>query len=177
MKDPKSMERIWRRMIQRCHNPSASDFAYYGGRGIKVCNQWRESFDCFALDMGDRPSKDYSIERINNDGDYHPLNCKWATRSEQQQNTRHNKFVELNGEKLCLAEAARRSGIPISCLHSRIRRNQPLFEPSTIQKQFLTINGVTKRLAEWGRERGIRYITIWQRVKRGWPDSEVLKQS
>lgn len=77
---------VWRDMKQRCNNPNAQRYDRYGGRGIKVCERW-ETFKNFYEDMGQRPGKGYSIERINNDGNYEPGNCKWATRAEQSRNT------------------------------------------------------------------------------------------
>lgn len=79
----------WQGMLARCHKPSCSTYKNYGGRGIKVCDRWKDpssGFLNFVKDMGNRPSKDYSIDRVNSDGDYHPSNCRWATRFEQNQN-------------------------------------------------------------------------------------------
>jgi hypothetical protein len=81
--------RSWRAMIERCKNPGHIAFKYYGGRGIKVCKRW-QTFANFLADMGLRPPG-HSIERINNDGDYKPSNCKWATAKEQAQNRRNRK--------------------------------------------------------------------------------------
>ena len=75
-------------MLKRCLLPSNKRYADYGGRGIQVCDRWRESFLNFLTDMGKRPGPDLSLERMNNDGNYEPSNCKWATRSEQQLNKR-----------------------------------------------------------------------------------------
>ena len=78
----------WAGIKSRCYNPKAPRYPNYGERGITVCNRWLESFENFYADIGDRPSKDYSIERLDVNGNYEPFNCKWATRFEQQRNIR-----------------------------------------------------------------------------------------
>lgn len=82
---------IWQTMQNRCYYEKHIGFANYGKRGITVCDRWRESFENFYADMGPRPSPELSIERKDNDGNYEPGNCKWATRLEQAQNTRRKK--------------------------------------------------------------------------------------
>jgi hypothetical protein len=81
----------WSSMKQRCLNPSATHYANYGGRGIKVCKRWLGSFENFYADMGAKPSPSHSIDRINVDGNYTPSNCRWATRMEQRHNRRKGK--------------------------------------------------------------------------------------
>jgi len=83
--------RTYSHMKTRCYNPNYDKFHRYGGRGIKVCDRWLESFDNFFADMGLAPSPKHSIDRINNDGNYEPSNCKWSTQSEQTRNKTHHK--------------------------------------------------------------------------------------
>lgn len=78
----------WHHMKQRCTNPKNKDYKYYGGRGITICGRWTNSHIPFLADMGRRPSKSHSIDRINNDGDYEPNNCRWATKPQQMANRR-----------------------------------------------------------------------------------------
>lgn len=115
---------VWQRMIQRCTNPKIEHYSEYGGRGITVCEQWRKFENLFA-DMGECPPG-YSIERKNNDGHYEPANCCWLLTSKQAQNRRGNIYVPIDGETVCLAEAARRVGILHWTLRWRIKAGWPL---------------------------------------------------
>lgn len=88
----------WNNIKSRCNNIANKAYKNYGGRGIRVCKEWEDSFEIFLNDMGNKPSKSYSIERINVDGDYCKENCKWATRLEQSRNKRNNVLLEYNNE-------------------------------------------------------------------------------
>lgn len=105
------------------------DFASYGGRGITICDRWKTSFANFFADMGPRPSPKHSLDRKENDGPYDPRNCRWATRSEQQQNKRDNTRVRggnhmltLRGETLPIATWARRLNLSWNILYKRVNR-------------------------------------------------------
>ena len=84
-------------MLGRCGNPNDSAFKDYGGRGITVCDRWKESFENFLADMGERPSLEYSIDRIDVNGNYTPENCRWATSKEQARNRRDNRALNGGG--------------------------------------------------------------------------------
>lgn len=110
----------WRGIIRRCTNPRFKHYRHYGGRGIKICDRWKDSFDYFLLDMGPRPSPRHSIDRINNDGHYEPSNCRWATRREQCRNTRRNHWIEFNGQKRTISGWAEHLNISPKIVHNRI---------------------------------------------------------
>lgn len=112
----------WGDIKQRCHNPACKDYAAYGGRGITVCQEWRESFDVFFADMGPRPSDSHSIDRINNDGHYEPSNCRWATAAQQNRNHRRNRNLTVDGVTLCIADWARRTGLATTTITDRLHR-------------------------------------------------------
>jgi hypothetical protein len=97
--DHKSPEwQSWTAMINRCERPSHKQFKDYGGRGITVCRRWREDYSSFLADMGRKPTPNLTIDRINNDGNYEPTNCRWATRFLQNTNRRRS-FTHYNPDE------------------------------------------------------------------------------
>jgi hypothetical protein len=112
-------------MIYRCENPRRKDYRNYGGRSIRVCARWHK-FENFFADMGPRPSSKHSIDRIDNDGDYEPGNCRWATRGEQRRNARHTVWITHGKKRLCLKDWARDFGVAYEALARRVRRGEDL---------------------------------------------------
>ena len=110
-------------MIRRCNEEQHYNYKNYGGRGIKVCERWMSDFWNFVEDMGEKPSKAHSLDRIDNDGDYSPDNCKWSTRKEQNNNRRNLINITYNGKTQSLSEWSRETGIKIVTLRARLRRN------------------------------------------------------
>ncbi len=108
-------------MRRRCDDPSNIDYAYYGGRGISVCERW-QSFEAFYADMGPRPTPDHQIDRIDNNGDYEPGNCHWTTRIVNSNNRRDNVYIEWRGESLTIPEWGRRTGLSQHAIYQRIHK-------------------------------------------------------
>ena len=109
-------------MKARCLNPKSPNFHNYGGRGIRVHGPWIQSFKVFLNDVGRRPSRDHTIDRIDNDGHYEPGNVKWSTGVEQGERRRDNRTLTFCGETLTLIQWARRIGISHACLSMRLYR-------------------------------------------------------
>lgn len=103
--------RAWVNMIARCSRANHPSFSLYGGRGIAVCAEWRADFSAFLTDMGERPSSKHSLDRIDNDGNYEPANCRWATHTEQMTNCSRNAWCEVGGLKMTRSQVARALGI------------------------------------------------------------------
>lgn len=117
--------KIWSNIKQRCFNPKNCNYPNYGARGIRVCASWLESFESFLHDMGARPTPTHSIERKDNNGDYSPDNCCWATQKEQTRNRRNSHFLILNGESHTVSEWAEITGIAKGTITSRLMRGWP----------------------------------------------------
>ena len=108
----------------RCYKPDDSHYKDYGGRGIRVCTRWKNSFENFLEDMGKRP-EGKTLDRIDNDGNYTPDNCKWSTPKEQSRNQRTNKLITYQGETECLARWAEILNVNYETLRSRLSRHSP----------------------------------------------------
>jgi len=111
--------KIWLQMHTRCTNPNAKGWEHYGGKGITICDRWKEDFTTFFKDMGPRPSPKHSIDRIRIDEGYSPENCRWATKKEQARNTSRTAWVTLKGRRMSLAEACEITGVNYSSAQER----------------------------------------------------------
>lgn len=115
---------VWRLMLRRCEDPSFTGYRYYGGRGITVCDRWRD-LHAFIEDMGPRPSKTHSIDRIDGNKGYEPGNCHWATKTEQCRNRSMTVWIERDGKKMTLKEAAEDAGLDPSLVYARKHKGEP----------------------------------------------------
>lgn len=106
--------------IARCTNPEARDYVRYGARGIKFCDRWRESFDHFLEDMGPKPKPSLTLDRIDNDGNYEPGNCRWATCRQQANNRRNSRIFEFRGRQMTSSEIAEIAGIAQTTFFMRV---------------------------------------------------------
>ncbi len=134
--------KVWWSMIDRCHNERCSSYERYGGRGVRVCDRWRNSFQKFIQDVGPKPSPKHSLDRINGKLGYSPDNCRWATAKEQARNQSRNAWFIFNGKKMLVGDIAAATGVPHGRLYNRIRRgmtiNQAISLPlGTHMKKFL----------------------------------------
>ena len=127
--------RAWVDIISRCTNPKCPRWADYGGRGIGVCDRWRENFAAFLGDVGARPSRRHSIDRIDNERGYEPGNCRWATDVQQQRNRRNNLLLTHRGETRPLVEWVGISGISKTTIRRRLQHGWTAEDALTVQPQ------------------------------------------
>ena len=169
-------------MIYRCTNPSHRNYRYYGGRGIKICDEWlndKESFYKWAINNGYKEG--LQIDRIDTNGDYEPSNCRWTTSKQNCNNRRNNKHYTINNESHTIMEWCEIYNVPYNTVYYRVLSlhwdiYRALTEPSHRMRVTTTINGVTKPIYQWAKERGIPKSTLYNRLKRGYSIEEALKK-
>ncbi|MEG6615386.1 hypothetical protein V6C27_02940 [Peptococcaceae bacterium 1198_IL3148] len=166
---------IWQKMKDRCYNKNVRSYKDYGARGIKVCDDWLTPDNFFDWALANGYKDHLTIDRINNDGDYEPDNCRWITPKEQARNRRSNIEVEYLGEKMTMIEAAEKSNISYKVLNARYRRGargENLFAPVQDAGKTREVNyhGQIVTLRELSDITGINYNTLssrWRAGKRG----------
>ena len=167
-------------MKTRCSNPNDKHFDEYGGRGIKVCDRWLNSFENFLADMGEKPSPSHSIDRIKVNGNYEPGNCRWATPEEQARNKRDNRLVTYHNETKCVTEWARElgvwHGVLIKRLNSGMSVEQAFDVSANYRLRLIEYQGRSQSLAAWGRETGINASLIRARIEKGWSIERALTE-
>lgn len=149
----------WRGMIERCENPNHRQFKDYGGRGVTVCPEWRQSFTAFVRDMGPRPAG-CSVERRKNHLGYTQENCYWSSRKEQARNKRNNRLLTAKGQTKTLAEWSEETGLHYVTIVTRIDRHKwPVEKALTTPKgsvhagsKLITHNGRTMTITDWAKE-------------------------
>jgi hypothetical protein len=133
--------------LARCNDPKVRSYKDYGGRGIKVCEQWK-SFECFMRDMGPKPSPKHSLDRYpDNNGNYESSNCRWATASEQRRNARDNVYVEYEGERMLLVVLMERLGLNQSVVAGRLKMGWSLADALALPTRPRVKNGQGKKPA------------------------------
>lgn len=181
--------KTWSKMKARCSQENDASYERYGNRGIKVCDRWLESFQNFYDDMGDAPTPKHSIDRIDNDGDYCPENCRWATQEEQNNNYSRNMFIEIGGKKQSLRRWCTDLNISYSIAYQRIRvlswtpeqalgltNRETIYDYSKNDKfVFVEVDGVKKHISEWAKEYGLNPKLVYKRYHtHRWPIKQAL---
>lgn len=135
----------WKSAKQRCTNPHNHNYKNYGARGITMCKEWLESFSTFVQDMGERPSVEYTLDRIDVNGDYEPNNCRWATHKQQSNNRRDNVIIYVDGVYLTVAQFTQKYKLNRSNVDYELRRNLP---PNEIVKKYSDVENLKIRRRE-----------------------------
>lgn len=167
--------RVWRGMIYRCTKPTHASYKDYGGRGIKVCERWLDSFEEFLRDMGIRP-EGYSIERIDVNGNYCPENCKWIPRNDQPKNLRKSCSRIVGGKHLSGRDQAKLLGIGKTTFCNWYRNGKVGDPPKPKKLIKILHNGVEMTLMAAAEIEGVNYATAFARYKNGKPQSEWFKK-
>lgn len=175
----------WQGMRGRCFDMKDKRYKNYGGRGITVCDEWRNDFQTFydyVSKLEHFGEEGYTLDRINNDGNYEPGNVRWATIEEQANNKTDNHYVEVNGEQMTLAQIMRITGAALGTIQDRIRRGwtseyllQPPISKHERAPKFDVGGGRQLTVLEIAAETGLAFSSIYRRIQRGWTGEKLLK--
>lgn len=178
-------------MIARCYYKKVPNYHRYGGRGITVCAEWlgKDGFKNFLESMGKRPGEEYSLDRIDNNGNYEPGNCRWTTMKTQSNNQEKNIRITHRGLTKTLAEWADYTGMNYDHIRARYRKGwdvkSMLESPKgknhierkvNSRSHTLTYNGETLTMAQWAKKLGVSYDVLRSRKRYGWSDERTLTE-
>lgn len=179
--------KIWSGMKERCYRKKHTHYRDYGGRGITVCEEWKNDYVTFrdwALKNGYRD--DLTLDRIDVNGNYEPSNCRWISKKEQFKNTRRNRVLEYKGEKAILRDMARKYGIKPTTLKERLNDGMSVEEAIETPVRFvrkivvadieITANGETHTIREWSEITGLKLGVLKNRYQRGWDGDRIINQ-
>ena len=162
----------WIDMKHRCFNPNNKQYLDYGGRGITVCDRWL-NLDNFLADMGTKPSPKHSLDRIDNNGDYSPKNCKWSTRVEQNNNTRYNRLITIDDVTLTITQWENKMGYGRGVIQGRLNLGWSEYDAVMTPVEtgkLITIKNETRTIVQWTEKMGYGESVIHDRLKMGWSE-------
>lgn len=176
---------IWTHILQRCYNPKRDNYPRYGGRGIKVCDRWRHDYAAFLSDMGLAPFDGAQIDRIDNDGDYTPENCRWVSQDENKRNKPSTRRIAFGDVEMTVMEWSKKLGVPVNTLNTRLARGWTGEECLSGKRagekvpnksaRWITHNGETLTLTQWANRIGTPMKTLHRQLSRGWSIGDVIK--
>ena len=164
----------WASLVQRCTNKKCPAWKDYGRRGIKVCDEWKDSFEAFYAHIGPKPMAGLAVDRIDNEKGYEPGNVRWATYKQNGRNKRSNRIVEWEGEHLTLAELCERKGLKEGNVVGRLRLGHGLAESLDMPlrnrgcKQWVEWQGEMVSIGQLAKRVGMHKDTLAMRLNRGW---------
>ena len=168
----------WQAMKKRCYQVGTKGYENYGGRGIKVCEEWKNNPSAFCeWALANGFSEELTLDRIDVNGDYSPENCRWSTKTEQARNKRNNRFIEYNGSKVTVSEYSEITGVKQSSIDWRLNKSsmcesEAVKRPIRTQKKGIELGF---DLSEECRKRGLKLTTVWARInKLGWSVEDAL---
>lgn len=170
---------IWGGMKDRCSNPKYHGYMNYGGRGISVCEDWKEFTNFYEWSMSNGYQDNLSLDRIDVNGNYEPSNCRWTTMMVQSNNKRNNRFIEYNGERKTLKEWSRETGLSDACISERLKFGWSIEEaitiPSKVEVKYYEYNGEAHTIGEWAKIYGLHIDCLRGRLQRlGWDIEKAL---
>lgn len=174
---------VWRAIKNRCNNEHYKKYKDYGGRGIKVCDEWLNSYSTFkkwALDNGyvsGLSKKEQSIDRINVNGNYEPDNCRWVDMKTQAKNKRNNVCTNFHGENVSISELADRYSLSRKLVRDRYykgKHGDELIKPKRVEQKYI-INGELLTTKEISAKYNISRKLVWGRLEKGWHGKDVIK--